>query len=72
MLNFAAKRLGVIDKESVIVAGDTESDIAFGKNFGSAHVYGVTTGAHTYSQLIKAGATNVFGSVYDLVSLITS
>ena len=72
MLNLAARHFGVTERESVIVAGDTESDIAFGKAFGSNHVYGVTTGAHSYSQLIKAGATNVFASVHDLVSLLTS
>jgi phosphonatase-like hydrolase len=72
MLNYAAKHFGVTDKSSVVVAGDTESDIAFGLAFGSTHVYGVTTGAHSYSQLIKAGATNVFTSVGELISLITS
>lgn len=72
MLNLAATHFGVTDKSSVVVAGDTESDITFGKAFGSSHVYGVTTGAHSYSQLVRAGATNVFASVQDLISLITS
>ncbi len=70
MLNLAAKKLGVSDPSSVVVLGDTQSDIKAGLAFGAHRVYGVLTGCHDGEKLESAGATSVLCSAADLFSLI--
>lgn len=70
MLNLAAQKLGVSDPTSVVVLGDTQSDMKAGIAFGSERVYGVLTGCHEAEQLESAGATEVLYSAADLFSLI--
>ena len=70
MLNLAATKLGVTDKASVVVLGDTQSDMKAGLAFGAERVYGVLTGSHDAEQLESAGATAVLYSAADLFSLI--
>jgi phosphoglycolate phosphatase len=70
MLNLAAQKLGVSDPTSVIVLGDTQSDIKAGLAFGAERVYGVLTGCHDGEQLDSAGATAVLYSAADLFSLL--
>jgi len=70
MLNLAAQKLGVSDPTSVVVLGDTQSDIKAGLAFGADRVYGVLTGCHDGDQLDSAGATAVLYSAADLFSLI--
>ena len=54
---------------SLVVVGDTVSDIRSGRNAGVGLVVGVTTGAHTREQLEAAGADVVLESVRDLAAL---
>jgi len=70
MLNFAATKLGIVNKSNSIVIGDTASDIQAGLAFGANLVIGVLSGAHTSDMLEFAGATHVINSVADLPSLI--
>lgn len=70
MLEFAAAQLGVTDPETVLVVGDTISDILAGLSFGAADVFGVLSGAHNQDQLSKAGAAEVVNSVADLLPYI--
>jgi phosphonatase-like hydrolase len=70
MLNLAAQKLGVADPSSVVVLGDTQSDMKAGLAFGAERVYGVLTGCHDGEQLDAAGATAVIYSAADLFSLI--
>lgn len=70
MLKLAAQKLGVSDPSSVVVLGDTQSDMKAGLAFGADRVYGVLTGCHTGKQLEAAGATAVLHSAADLFSLI--
>jgi phosphoglycolate phosphatase len=70
MLNLAAQKLGVEDPSSVVVLGDTQSDMKAGIAFGAGRVYGVLTGCHDGEQLDAAGATAVLYSAADLFSLI--
>jgi phosphonatase-like hydrolase len=70
MLNLAAQKLGVAEPASVVVLGDTQSDIKAGLAFGAERVYGVLTGCHDGEQLDAAGATAVLYSAADLFSLI--
>jgi phosphoglycolate phosphatase len=70
MLNLAAQKLGVTDHSSVVVLGDTQSDMRAGLAFGAERVYGVLTGCHDLEKLEAAGATEVLYSAADLFSLI--
>jgi phosphoglycolate phosphatase-like HAD superfamily hydrolase len=70
MLNFAATKLGIVNKSNSIVIGDTASDIQAGLAFGANQVVGVLSGAHSREILQFAGATSVINSVADLSSLL--
>ncbi|WP_440709946.1 phosphonatase-like hydrolase [Herbiconiux sp. YIM B11900] len=54
---------------SLVVVGDTVSDVRSGRNAGAGLVVGVTTGAHTREQLLTAGAHLVLDSVRELAAL---
>ena len=60
---------GATSVASVIVVGDTTSDMRSGRNAGAGLVVGVTTGAHTRDQLTEAGADVVLDSVRELAAL---
>ncbi|WP_197982065.1 phosphonatase-like hydrolase [Frigoribacterium sp. CFBP 13712] len=65
----ALLRTGASSVASVVVVGDTVSDVRSGRAAGAGLVVGVTTGAHTREQLLAAGADAVLDSVRDLVGL---
>ena len=54
---------------SVVVVGDTASDVLSGRAAGAGLVVGVTTGAHSREQLLAAGADVVLDSVRELAGL---
>jgi phosphonatase-like hydrolase len=58
------------DMASVVVVGDTASDIASGRNAGAGLVVGVLTGAHDEALLRAAGADRVIDSVADLPQIV--
>lgn len=70
MLNYVANKLNIQSPESVMVVGDTASDMQAGISFGANRVIGVLSGAHSEGILHDAGATYVINSVADLISLI--
>ena len=70
MLQRAATTVGIANPASVIVLGDTASDMKSGVAFGAGQIIGVLTGAHKEATLLDAGATTVVNSVADLKSLI--
>lgn len=55
---------------SMVVVGDTASDVTSGLRAGARAVVGVLTGAHDATQLRDAGATHVLDSVADLPALL--
>lgn len=57
---------------SMIVVGDTSSDVTSGLRAGARASVGVLTGAHDTAQLSAAGATHILGSVADLPTLVAS
>jgi len=65
----ALLRTGASSVASVVVVGDTASDVLSGRSAGAGLVVGVTTGAHTREQLLAAGADVVLDSVRDLLDL---
>jgi len=70
MLNYVANKLNIQTPESVMVVGDTASDMQAGVAFGANRVIGVLSGAHSQEILHDAGATSVINSIADLISLI--
>jgi phosphoglycolate phosphatase len=54
----------------VAVIGDTVSDIQSGILAGAKYVIGVCSGAHSKSELLNAGATHVFDSVTEILTVI--
>ncbi|MGV9801841.1 phosphonatase-like hydrolase [Mycobacterium sp. NPDC003449] len=57
---------------SMVVVGDTSSDVVSGVRSGARAVVGVLTGAHGADQLSAAGATHILDSVADLSSLVST
>lgn len=62
----AALRVGVPSMQSVVVVGDTASDVASGLAAGAGRVFGVRSGAHDEAALRDAGAHDVLASVAEL------
>ncbi len=60
------------DVRSVVVAGDTQSDIWSGIRAGAGVVAGVLTGTHGRDLLSEAGATVVPDSVADLPAALAN
>jgi phosphonatase-like hydrolase len=59
-----------IEPEEIAVVGDTESDMKSGVTAGAKYIIGVTSGAHSESQLKSAGATHVLDSATQLLTVI--
>ncbi|KWX22573.1 haloacid dehalogenase [Mycolicibacterium wolinskyi] len=57
---------------SMVVLGDTSSDVISGLRAGARASIGVLTGAHDKGQLADAGATHIIDSVADLPSLLAT
>ncbi|MGV0743133.1 phosphonatase-like hydrolase [Mycolicibacterium sp. XJ870] len=57
---------------SMIVVGDTSSDVTSGVRAGARASIGVLTGAHNTAQLSEGGATHIIKSVADLPALVAT
>jgi phosphonatase-like hydrolase len=57
---------------SMVVLGDTSSDVISGLRAGARASIGVLTGAHDKGQLSDAGATHILDSVADLPGLVAA
>lgn len=66
----AALRAQVPSMASVVVVGDTASDIGSGRSAGAGRVVGVLSGAHDRPTLEVAGAGDIIGSVRELPELL--
>lgn len=68
----ALMRAGTDSVSSMVVVGDTSSDVISGLRAGARASVGVLTGAHGLAQLSDAGATHILDSVADLPSLVAA
>ncbi|MHC9296731.1 phosphonatase-like hydrolase [Mycobacterium sp. LTG2003] len=68
----ALMRTGTDSVRSMVVLGDTSSDVISGLRAGARASIGVLTGAHDKTQLSDAGATHIIDSVADLPSLLAT
>lgn len=66
----ALMRTGTGSVRSMIVVGDTSSDVLSGVRAGARASIGVLTGAHDTAQLSSAGATHILDSVAELPELV--
>lgn len=63
MIQKAMYRLGVDDPKSVVVIGDTPSDLESGRHAGCLYTCGVTNGTHTEAQLAQHLHQGLFSSL---------
>lgn len=68
----ALMRTGTDSVRSMLVLGDTSSDVISGLQAGARASIGVLTGAHDTAQLSAAGATHILDSVADLPALVAA
>ncbi|WP_082467377.1 HAD family hydrolase [Leifsonia sp. Leaf264] len=66
----ALLRSGAPSVASMVVVGDTRSDVEAGRRAGAGLVVGVLTGAHDRAALTDAGADAVISSIRDLPALL--
>lgn len=70
MINFAMKQFNITDSQSVAKVGDSTIDIKEGQNAGCGLSIGITTGAHTITQLKTANPDQVIDNLLELLPLI--
>ena len=70
MIYYAMEKLGIMEPASVIKVGDSTIDIEEGKNAGCGLSIGVSTGAHTREQLLKAGPDLVIDDLLELLPAV--
>ncbi|WP_216848938.1 HAD-IA family hydrolase [Pedobacter sp. L105] len=70
MIHFAMKRFNITDSAEVVKVGDSIIDIEEGQNAGCSLSIGITTGAHTATQLESAHPDMIIGNLIDLLLLI--
>lgn len=70
MIDALRTRAGGIDAAVVVKIGDTEVDIAEGRNAGVGKVVSVTTGAFTRDELLPYGPDAVIDDLSDLARLL--
>lgn len=68
----AVMRTETISVRSMVVVGDTSSDVLTGLRAGARASAGVLTGAHDTAQFCAAGATHILDSVADLPGLVAA
>jgi len=61
-----------VDPSSVVMVGDTPTDIQFGVNGGYGHVIGVLSGIGNREQLLAAGAHTVLPDADHLISVLVN
>jgi phosphonatase-like hydrolase len=70
MILLAMQRFGIKDAGEVVKVGDSIIDIEEGKNAGCGLSIGITTGAHTYEQLVSSTPDYIINNLQELLPLI--
>jgi len=70
MILFAMEKLSINDAATVVKVGDSTIDIEEGRNAGCKYSIGVTTGAHTRTELLMANPDYIFDNIYDILSIL--
>ncbi len=69
MILLAMKKFAISDAAAVIKVGDSAIDIEEGKNAGCAITVGITTGAHTRTQLADANPAFIVDDLLELIPI---
>lgn len=72
MINLAMQKFTIKSPLSVAKIGDSTIDIEEGKNAGCALSIGITTGAHTASQLSSANPDYIINDLVELIAILES
>lgn len=67
---FSESRQDLVLPRNLVVVGDTVSDMEAGVKSGAASIVGIDSGTHTPQELRQAGATHIFSSATQLLTLI--
>ncbi|MGB4848310.1 MAG: phosphonatase-like hydrolase [Saprospiraceae bacterium] len=70
MIEKAMEYYDIESGDQVIKVGDSIVDIEEGQNAGCKFVIGITTGAHSHSQLLKAEPTHIIDHLSELLEII--
>ena len=70
MIRAIMDQLGISDVKEVVKVGDTEVDIAEGRNVGCGLVVSVTTGSYTMEELEKYSPDDIIGSLQELPAIL--
>jgi len=70
MILLAMQQFGITDAAEVAKVGDSAIDILEGKNAGCGLTVGITTGAHTFKQLLEPDPDYIIHSLSDLLPLL--
>lgn len=72
MIHLAMQQTGVADSKAVAKIGDSQIDIAEGKNANCGMTFGITTGAHTESMLLESQPNAVLQNLDELLAHIVN
>ena len=72
MIELAKKKFGLTDSNKIIKIGDSIIDIEEGKNTGCLLSIGITTGAQSRSQLLKAKPDYIVDNLSEILLLISN
>jgi phosphonatase-like hydrolase len=70
MIQLAMAKTGITDASTVAKIGDSTIDIQEGQNAGCGLSIGITTGAHTYNQLLTANPDKVISDLLEMLPVI--
>ncbi|MDH7460007.1 HAD-IA family hydrolase [Chitinophagaceae bacterium 26-R-25] len=70
MILLAMEKFNIANASEVVKVGDSTIDIAEGQNAGCGISIGITTGAHTYDQLLTANPDYIIDDLLDLLPII--
>ncbi|MGF1566794.1 MAG: HAD family hydrolase [Nodosilinea sp.] len=72
MIQKAMYRLGLNDPKTVVVIGDTPSDLAAARHAGCLYACGITNGTHTETQLAQHSNDGLFASMAAFQAQLTA
>lgn len=70
MILLAMEKFNITNAGEVVKVGDSIIDIEEGRNAGCSMNIGITTGAHTYDQLLTANPDHIIGDLLDLLPIL--
>jgi phosphonatase-like hydrolase len=70
MILLAMEKFNITDADEVVKVGDSIIDIEEGRNAGCSINIGITTGAHTYDQLLTANPDYIIDDLLDLLPIL--